>query len=160
MYDLPATIYKPCPEYLIAIYWGVIFYILIPKIINRQIHFSLIMSSDGTEGPVLVRGIKADNPGMFSCQLANSTFMIHSSHLKAKPPVRIEVRDMIKDHPDQWNLYLLGLERFQNSVKEDSPLSFFEIAGKYKFFSLCQHPPTPDSTVAPVIPRHPPLDYV
>ncbi|KAG7079931.1 Tyrosinase [Colletotrichum scovillei] len=68
------------------------------------------MSSDGTQGPVLVRGIKADNP--------------------AKPPVRMEVRDMIKDHPDQWNLYLLGLERFQNSVTESAPLSFFEIAGK------------------------------
>ncbi|GKT56388.1 tyrosinase precursor [Colletotrichum tofieldiae] len=66
------------------------------------------MSSDGTQGPVLVHGIKADNP--------------------TNPPVRMEVRDMIKDHPDQWNLYLLGLERFQNSVDEELPLSYFEIA--------------------------------
>ncbi|OLN86707.1 Tyrosinase 5 [Colletotrichum chlorophyti] len=67
------------------------------------------MSSDGTQGPVFVQGIKADNPD--------------------RPPVRMEVRDMIRDFPDQWNLYLLGLERFQNSVNEDQPLSFFEIAG-------------------------------
>ncbi|KZL81883.1 tyrosinase precursor [Colletotrichum incanum] len=67
------------------------------------------MSSDGTQGPVLVHGIKPDNP--------------------TNPPVRMEVRDMIKDYPDQWNLYLLGLERFQNSVNEELPLSYFEIAG-------------------------------
>ncbi|KAK2038005.1 Di-copper centre-containing protein [Colletotrichum somersetense] len=67
------------------------------------------MSSDGTRGPVLVRGIRPDDP--------------------ANPPVRMEVRDMIKDHPDQWNLFLLGLERFQNSVDETMPLSWYEIAG-------------------------------
>ncbi|TQN70844.1 Tyrosinase [Colletotrichum shisoi] len=67
------------------------------------------MSSDGTQGPVLVHGIKPEDP--------------------ANPPVRLEVRDVIKDHPDQWNLYLLGLERFQNSVDEKLPLSYFEIAG-------------------------------
>ncbi|KAK1988373.1 hypothetical protein LZ30DRAFT_699367 [Colletotrichum cereale] len=67
------------------------------------------MSADGTRGPVLVRGIRPDNP--------------------ASPPVRMEVRDMIKDHPDQWNLFLLGMERFQNSVDETMPLSYFEIAG-------------------------------
>ncbi|KAK2011866.1 Di-copper centre-containing protein [Colletotrichum eremochloae] len=67
------------------------------------------MSSDGTKGPVLVHGIKPDDP--------------------ANPPVRMEVRDMMKDHPDQWNLYLLGMERFQNSVDETMPLSYFEIAG-------------------------------
>ncbi|KAI1848861.1 hypothetical protein JX266_005289 [Neoarthrinium moseri] len=65
--------------------------------------------SDGTTGPVIINGIKADNP--------------------AKPPVRMEVRDMIKTQPDQWNLYLLGLERFQKSVAENMPLSYFQIAG-------------------------------
>ncbi|KAK1596707.1 uncharacterized protein LY79DRAFT_667261 [Colletotrichum navitas] len=67
------------------------------------------MSSDGTRGPVLVHGVRPDDP--------------------ANPPVRMEVRDMIKDHPDQWNLFLLGMERFQNSVDETMPLSWFEIAG-------------------------------
>ncbi|KAK1999196.1 Di-copper centre-containing protein [Colletotrichum falcatum] len=67
------------------------------------------MSSDGTQGPVLVHGIKPDDP--------------------ANPPVRMEVRDMIKDHPDQWNLYLLGMERFQKSVSETMPLSWYEICG-------------------------------
>lgn len=47
----------------------------------------------------------------------------------AKPPARLEVRDMIKNQPNQWNLYLLGLERFQKSVAENNPLSYFQIAG-------------------------------
>nr|XP_036576373.1 tyrosinase [Colletotrichum truncatum]KAF6783111.1 tyrosinase [Colletotrichum truncatum] len=67
------------------------------------------MSSDGTRGPILVRGIPADDP--------------------QNPPVRLEVRDMIKDHPDQWNLYLRGLERFKSeAVPERMPLSYFELA--------------------------------
>ena len=43
-------------------------------------------------------------------------------------PVRRELRDMKKNFPDQWNLYLLGLERFKQ-VDEKEPLSFFQIAG-------------------------------
>lgn len=43
--------------------------------------------------------------------------------------MRLELRDMIKDYPDQWNLYLLALERFQ-AVPEDQPLSYFQIASK------------------------------
>ncbi|KAI1335061.1 Di-copper centre-containing protein [Xylariaceae sp. FL0016] len=66
-------------------------------------------NSDGTKGPVLIHGITPDDP--------------------AKPPSRTEIRDMIKDHPDQWNLYLLGLEKFQKTVPEDMPLSYFKIAG-------------------------------
>ncbi|KAI8159016.1 hypothetical protein K4K49_005078 [Colletotrichum sp. SAR 10_70] len=54
------------------------------------------MSSDGTRGPILVHGIPADDP--------------------QNPPVRMEVRDMIKAQPDQWNLYLLGLERFKDNL--------------------------------------------
>ncbi|CAI0650900.1 unnamed protein product [Colletotrichum noveboracense] len=77
------------------------------------------MSSDGTRGPILVHGIPADDP--------------------QNPPVRMEVRDMIKDQPDQWNLYLLGLERFKENVPEGMPLSFFELAGKL-----------PSSTSAPI----------
>lgn len=37
---------------------------------------------------------------------------------------------MIQNQPDQWNLYLLGLERFKETVPEKMPLSFFELAGK------------------------------
>ena len=60
--------------------------------------------SDGKTGPVIINGITPDDP--------------------TKPPARLEVRDMIKNQPDQWNLYLLGLERFQSSLlKEDEPLS-------------------------------------
>ncbi|KAF6814923.1 tyrosinase [Colletotrichum sojae] len=67
------------------------------------------MSSDGTQGPVFVHGVPADDP--------------------RNPPVRMEVRDMIKDHPDQWNLYLLGLERFKSeAVPEKMPLSYYELA--------------------------------
>ncbi|KAK1465698.1 hypothetical protein CMEL01_11690 [Colletotrichum melonis] len=67
------------------------------------------MSSDGTQGPVIIEGIKAPYEGN-------------------EPPMRLELRDMIKDYPDQWNLYLLALERFQ-AVPEDQPLSYFQIAG-------------------------------
>ncbi|KAF7532664.1 hypothetical protein G7054_g7781 [Neopestalotiopsis clavispora] len=69
--------------------------------------------SDGTNGPVLINGIKPDDT--------------------ARPPARLEVRDMIKNQPDQWNLYLLGLERFQNSVAENAPLSYFQISGIHGF---------------------------
>ncbi|ETS78584.1 hypothetical protein PFICI_10646 [Pestalotiopsis fici W106-1] len=69
--------------------------------------------SDGTNGPVIINGIKPDD--------------------SAKPPARLEVRDMIKNQPDQWNLYLLGLERFQNSVAENAPLSYFQISGIHGF---------------------------
>lgn len=43
--------------------------------------------------------------------------------------MRLELRDMVENHPDQWNLFLLGLERFQK-VDEKEPLSYFQIAGK------------------------------
>ncbi|KAK1700074.1 hypothetical protein BDP55DRAFT_645836 [Colletotrichum godetiae] len=67
------------------------------------------MSSDGTQGPVLIEGITTAYQGN-------------------EPPMRLELRDMFKVHPDQWHLYLLGLERFQG-VSEEHPLSYFQIAG-------------------------------
>ncbi|KAK1470386.1 hypothetical protein CTAM01_16837 [Colletotrichum tamarilloi] len=67
------------------------------------------MSSDGTKGPVIIKGIQDGFEGK-------------------ERPLRLELRDMIKENPDQWNLYLLGLERFQ-AVPEDQPLSYFQIAG-------------------------------
>lgn len=52
--------------------------------------------------------------------------------ISAKPPARLEIRDMIKNQPDQWNLYLLGLERFQSkAVAENMPLSYYQIAGRF-----------------------------
>lgn len=42
---------------------------------------------------------------------------------------RLEVRDLERNHPDQWNVFLLGLQRFQ-SVSQDDKLSYFQIAGK------------------------------
>lgn len=44
------------------------------------------------------------------------------------PPVRMELRQMKAKKPDQFNLYLIALERFKN-VDERKPLSFFKIAG-------------------------------
>ena len=42
---------------------------------------------------------------------------------------RLEIRDLEKNHPDQWNVFLLGLQRFQ-AVSQDDKLSYFQIAGK------------------------------
>lgn len=42
-------------------------------------------------------------------------------------PLRIEIRDLQKN-PDQWNLYLLGLDAFKN-LDEKSDLSYYGIAG-------------------------------
>jgi tyrosinase len=44
-------------------------------------------------------------------------------------PLRLEVRDLQQNYPDQWNLYLLGLEAFYK-LDETSDLSFYGIAGK------------------------------
>ncbi|OAG11374.1 Di-copper centre-containing protein [Paraphaeosphaeria sporulosa] len=41
---------------------------------------------------------------------------------------RLEIRDLEKNHPDQWNIFLLGLQRFQ-AISQDDKLSYFQIAG-------------------------------
>ena len=40
---------------------------------------------------------------------------------------RLEIRDL-KKNADQWNLFLLAMERFQNKPKDD-PMSYYQIAG-------------------------------
>lgn len=42
---------------------------------------------------------------------------------------RLEIRDLEKNYPDQWNIFLLGLQRFQ-AIDQDDKLSYFQIAGK------------------------------
>jgi hypothetical protein len=46
---------------------------------------------------------------------------------------RREVRDLEKDQ-DQWNVYMLGLSRFQN-VSQSDKLSYYQIAGMYSNLS-------------------------
>lgn len=43
-------------------------------------------------------------------------------------PLRLEIRELQNKHPDQWNLYLLGLDAFKK-VDEKSDLSYYGIAG-------------------------------
>lgn len=43
-------------------------------------------------------------------------------------PLRLEVRDLQQNYPDQWNLYLLGLQAFYQ-LDETSDLSYYGIAG-------------------------------
>lgn len=45
------------------------------------------------------------------------------------PQPRREIRDLQHNHPDEWNVFLLGLQRFQ-SISQDDKLSYFQIAGK------------------------------
>jgi len=40
---------------------------------------------------------------------------------------RLEIREM-KKNADQWNLFLLAMEKFQNKPKND-PMSYYQIAG-------------------------------
>ncbi len=44
-------------------------------------------------------------------------------------PIRRELRDLEKNYPDQWNLYILALADFQN-VPESEQLSYYGIAGE------------------------------
>lgn len=43
-------------------------------------------------------------------------------------PVRREIRDLQANYPDQWNLFLLGMDALQK-VDENDPLSYYQIAG-------------------------------
>jgi tyrosinase len=40
---------------------------------------------------------------------------------------RLDIREL-KKNADQWNLFLLAMERFQNKPKND-PMSYYQIAG-------------------------------
>jgi tyrosinase len=42
---------------------------------------------------------------------------------------RLEIRDL-QQNPDQWNLYILGLQRMQ-SMDQNDFLSWFQVAGKH-----------------------------
>ncbi|KAI8939615.1 hypothetical protein NX059_003376 [Plenodomus lindquistii] len=55
---------------------------------------------------------------------------------------RLEIRDLQKN-ADQWNLYLLGMERFQGKSKSD-PLSYYQVAGVHgRPFQTWNNFPTP-----------------
>lgn len=45
---------------------------------------------------------------------------------------RLEIRELEKNHPDEWNVYLLGLWRLQH-VEQDDKLSYFKISGRSLF---------------------------
>lgn len=45
---------------------------------------------------------------------------------------RLEIRELQKN-TDQWNVYLLGLRRFQN-VAQDDKLSYYQVAGTFGYF--------------------------
>ncbi|KAF7507389.1 hypothetical protein GJ744_010448 [Endocarpon pusillum] len=66
--------------------------------------------SDGNKGPVLVTG-----PPVEPTQ-------------NGSLPVRRDVRDLRKNHPEQWALYIRGLQKFQQ-VTDSEPLSYYRIAG-------------------------------
>lgn len=41
------------------------------------------------------------------------------------------MRDLEKNYPDQWNLYLLALADFQ-AIDENEQLSYYQIAGEWE----------------------------
>lgn len=50
---------------------------------------------------------------------------------------RLEIRELEKN-ADQWNIYLLGLRRFQNADQRDK-LSYYQIAGMLYYMGLLIH---------------------
>ena len=55
---------------------------------------------------------------------------------------RLEIRDL-KKNADQWNLYLLGMERFQGKDKNDR-LSYYQVSGVHgRPFQTWNNFPTP-----------------
>ena len=46
------------------------------------------------------------------------------------PHPRLEIRELEKNK-DQWNVYLLGLRRFQSAPQSDK-LSYYQIAGRFR----------------------------
>lgn len=51
------------------------------------------------------------------------------THILGNPFLRLEVRDMKANYPDQWNLYLLGLDQLHMTDQQD-PLSYYGLSGK------------------------------
>ena len=50
--------------------------------------------------------------------------------------MRLEVRSLQQSNPDQWNLYLLGLDALHNNTNESESLSYFQIAGRNDVISV------------------------
>jgi tyrosinase len=46
---------------------------------------------------------------------------------------RLEIRELER-RPDEFNIFLLGLQRFQNA-SQDNKLSYFQVAGKETLFT-------------------------
>jgi hypothetical protein len=44
--------------------------------------------------------------------------------------LRLELRDLQRNHPDQWTLYILGIQAFQQ-LDEKTDLSYYGIAGMF-----------------------------
>lgn len=52
-----------------------------------------------------------------------------SDYYTGPVPIRREMRDLERNYPDQWNLYLLALFDFQ-AIDENEQLSYYQIAGE------------------------------
>ena len=85
-----------------------------------------------TAAPLLVHQIEElaslQVPTVKSRQGASSTIPITGITEFGVQP-RLEIRQLESAHPDQWNIYLLGLARFQ-ATDENDELSYYRIAGK------------------------------
>ena len=86
----------------------------------------------GTAAPLLVHQIEElaslQAPGVKHRRGDGSTIAITGITEFGTQP-RLEIRELESAHPDQWNIYLLGLARFQ-ATDESDELSYYQIAGK------------------------------
>lgn len=55
---------------------------------------------------------------------------VHFAKFSGSVPLRREIRDLQHNFPDQWTLYILGLQAFQQ-LDEKSDLSWYGIAGMF-----------------------------
>lgn len=72
-------------------------------------------------GPPKPSPTPADGKATFLCAVQFAKF-------SGSVPLRREIRDLQRNFPDQWTLYILGLQAFQQ-LDQKSDLSWYGIAG-------------------------------
>lgn len=95
--------------------------IAVPPLLNHQIE-ELTRRDDGE--PLLERRQNTNSSG----------FTVVTGIQGTSPQPRLEIRELQKN-ADQWNIYLLGMNRFMRT-NESEKLSYYQIAGESLFLAF------------------------
>lgn len=87
-----------------------------PALAGLATTFSFLGSATAQNGSCPIPGNKPDE---YWSVVGVQTGEIHP---------RLEIRMLERDHPDQWNLFLLALSHFQ-AMDQNDKLSYFQLAG-------------------------------